>query len=674
MKKLFVLLFIAQFVACGAFAKSRTQAEITDAARAAITKLSNRTHAAPRQEQLVELHKTAGFTVMGYENGGFAVVSNDDLLPEVLGVSDACFSGESNPNFSWWLKAINEVCVSVMAKGPSYASGNVPTPSSLGFDPYVDPIVSAEWDQEAPYSNMAPRGRSNQRCLTGCVATAIAQVLYTHKTPVLGSGSRTNFKSYSSYQNPGGSNEDVTFDYDGWTPDYDNMIDLYTSGPNAYSYTEEQANAVAELMLACGVAVNMDYGTDGSGAYTDQAAAGIIQYMGITTADFKERDYFSNEEWMTMVYEELQGGHAMYYSAVDPNPWTGGGHAFVCDGYNEQGQVHINWGWSGKDNGFYNINLLDPGYYEFSQYQDFIRGLWDPNEGSADGIEYVNLTLEDVVAGTLAERIGEDKFVGLRSLIVKGELNNDDIALLNTLASGNELTALGIEEATGHLSNLDLNEAVLEGDEICDNAFKDCAKLSNIRLPRQLVRIGNNAFSGCSKLSNITSYTYSVPKMGTRVFEGVKNSPMKVNLIAGSSEYYRRNAQWKTIITDSNVTEFGTCLKAKNYTRDFGQANPVFGYQMEGERVTGSPRLWTDATVESEPGKYTIYIEAGTIENTKNIVFLNGTLTIKEVTPTTINGVEASHGTTSYNINGVRNIGDTQHGIRIENGRKVISK
>lgn len=669
MKKLFVLLLALQCMTLGIEAKPRTQVQITDAARKAINGMK-KGQAAPRQGELTELHKMNGLTVMGYHNGGFAVVSNDDQLPEVLGVSDAHFSGTENPGFNWWLKAINEVCEATIANGPAYA--NVPTPAALGFEPRVDAIVSAEWDQEAPYSNKAPRDKNNRRCLTGCVATAIAQVLYTHKTPIVGSGQRTNKKSYSSYQNPNGSYEDVTFVYEGWTPDYANMIECYTSGPHAGQYTNEQAEAVADLMLACGVAVNMQYASDGSGAYTNEAAEGLIQYMGITTADFKERDGYSDTEWMTMIYEELQGGHAMYYSGVDPNPWLGGGHAFVCDGYNEQGQVHINWGWSGEDNGFYNINLLNPINYQFSQYQDFIMGLWDPNSGGNDPIEYVNLTFEDFVPGTLTDSIKGDTLMTLRSLVIKGELNNDDIAFLQMLATGDSLTAYGIE-GISHLTTIDLSDCKLPDDELCDNAFKDAKKLGTVRLPRKLARIGANAFSGCKALRNITSYTYTVPKMGTRAFEGVSAAGMRINLIAGSSEYYRRNAQWKAIIADENITEFGTTLKAKNYSRMEGQPNPVLGYQYYGTRVVGTPRLWTEADEKSEPGTYTIYIEPGTVADTINVVFVNGTLTVKDDPniETGITSALANKKTTEeYNLAGQK--ANASKGIVIRNGRKIV--
>lgn len=669
MKKTLLITILATLAFGSANALPRQLQSMKNAARTAINKVRAEKQQPAILGEITELHKTNATTILGFENGGFAVIANDDQMPEVLGVSDARFSGTANPNFQWWLKAVNEVCEAQAKKGAANASGSVPTPAQLGFDPKVDPIVSAEWDQEAPYSNFCPRNRYNARCLTGCVATALSQVLYTHRTPVDGHGSRTNYKSYSSYQNPNGSNEDVTFTYDGFVPDYDNMIDRYTSGAMAGQYTQAQADAVAELMLACGVAVIMDYSTDGSGAYTNDAADGLIQYMGITTADFKERDYYSDSEWMTMIYEELAGGHAMYYSGVDPNPWTGGGHAFVCDGYDENGKVHINWGWSGEDNGFFNINLLDPQYYEFSKYQDFIRGLWDPNEQSSD-VELITLAFEDVQAGTLKELITDENLPKVKSLTVSGELNADDMALLKLLATGTELTELGIEES-GHLAILDLSDAVLPDTEIANDAFAGCVKLSNIKLPRQLSRIGNNAFNGCSRLSSIRSYTYTVPAMGTRVFEGVSNSAMHAYFIANSTDYYKRNAQWKVILSDTNTSEFGTTLKAKNASRYEGEKNPVFGFTMYGDRVTGTPHLWTEADESSPAGKYNINIDAGTIADAKDLCFVSGVLTVKANPSTGIDAVNADAEMNVHTIDGVRSDAKTK-GLYIINGKKVV--
>lgn len=658
MKKAFILVALSLAV-LAVNAKDRTTQEMRNAAIKALN-TTRQGYAAPRQGEIKELRKMSGLTIFGYENNGFAVIANDDLLPEVLGVSDSHFSNGTNENFMWWLKAINEVCETTMAKGPANAGSNVPTPESLGFEPYVDPIVSAEWDQDTPYWNMCPK-KNGSTALTGCVATALAQVLYTHKTPVEGSGTRTN-TSWSP----------ITFDYNGYEPDYENMIDQYTSGPNAGQYTQEQVDAMAKLMLACGVAVNMSYSSDGSGAYTDQAAEGLIQYMGITTADFKERDYYNDTEWMTMIYEELAGGHAMYYSGVDPTPWFGGGHAFVCDGYDENGKVHINWGWSGEDNGFFNINLLDPSSYSFSQYQDFIMGLWDPNSAPGGGaIDYVDLDITTEAAGTVNDLIGTENYEALRSIVITGEINNEDLAILRRLATGDELTDYDME-GKSHLTTIDLTNAILADNTLPDEAFKGCKILKKVMLPRGLAQIGAYAFNGCSRMSSIRSYTFEVPKTGSRCFEGVNSGIMRVYVPAGASEYYRRNAQWKVIATADNVTEFGTTLKAKSYTRLYDEANPVFGFQLYGDRVVGSPRLWTEATKESAPGTYPIYIEAGSIEESENLLFVNGTLTIKDNPASGIvNVYDNDDDDDNYNIAGQR-VAANAKGIVIKNGKKVI--
>lgn len=561
-------------------------------------------------------------TVMGYEGGFFAVVSNDDLMPEVLAVSDAVFSNNENPGMKWWLNAMNNVGQEIVRNGA--APKSVPTPSESGFVPSVDPIVKAEWDQDTPYWNMCPK-KNGSLALTGCVATAIAQVLYTHKTPIYGHGSRTN-TSWAP----------ITFDYEGYHPDYDNMIDKYTSGPNAGQYTKVQADAVAQLMLACGVASNMSYNPGGSGAYTDQARDGLVQYMGIETADFKERDYYTDAEWMSMVYAELEGGHAMYYSAVDNSGQ--GGHAFVCDGYDEFGKVHINWGWSGKDNGMYNIDLLNPSFYKFSLYQDFIQGLWDPNDIS--GIELINKVVEVTEPGHLLDSLGGmENLPRIKMVKVTGPVNAEDIKVMRKMATGELIIAGATEEENkyGHLRQIDLSSADIA--EIPEEAFKDAVLLRSISLPRYMTKIASRAFMGCTALQTIRNYTYDVPSMGTKVFNGVNADKVSAMLIAGSSELYLRNAQWKTILTKDNVTEFGTCIKAGNKSVYYGTETPRLSYTIIGESVTGKPEVSTEYTGTCGVGKYPVVVNLGTIpHNTPNLLLINGNITVmqKELTVTAV--------------------------------------
>ncbi len=600
-------------------AKPRTITAKAQAAMSAIstmrTKRPKMTHSAA---ELKVLKETEALTVIGYEGGFYAVVSNDDLLPEVLAVSDAEFSDVENPGLKWWMESIEMVGKEIVRRG--VAPRAVPKPMDLGFSSNIDAIVQAEWDQDTPYWNMCPK-KGNSLALTGCVATAIAQVLYTHKTPINGHGSRTN-TSWSP----------VTFDYDGYTPDYSSMIDKYTSGPTAGQYTDEQVEPMAKLMLACGVAVNMDYSPTASGAYTNEARDGLVQYMGIETADFKERDYYSDEEWMSMVYAEIDNGHAMYYSGVNSG-WGGGGHAFVCDGYDEDGKVHINWGWSGKDNGMFNIDLLNPTGYQFSLYQDFIMGLWDPND--VPGESLINLNIETTEAGQLESLIAAEDLPRVKMIKVSGPVNNEDVQLMRKLATGELLVEGETEEENkyGHLRQIDLSDAQLE--VIPEEAFKDAVILRSISLPRNLAKISSKAFQGCTVLQVIRSYVYNVPSMGSKVFDGVNKNNIKAMLIAGSSESYLRNAQWKTIISKDNVTEFGTCIKAGNKSVYYGTEKPKLSYSIVGESVIGHPEVTTEYDETCGVGKYAVTISLGTItEDVPNLVLVDGVITVMKASLT----------------------------------------
>lgn len=614
MRTLFFMMAVMLSLAINA--KPRTNTAKALAAKSAInTMRSPRPKMAHAATELKVLRETEALTVLGYDGGFFAIVSNDDLMPEVLAVSDAKFSDGENPGLKWWMNAMNMVGQEIVRRGE--APKAVPKPAEFGYASNVDAIVKAEWDQDAPYWDMCPT-KSGRTALTGCVATALSQVLYTHKTPVNGHGSRTN-NSWSS----------VTFNYEGYVPDYDNMIDKYTSGPNAGQYTQQQVEPMAKLMLACGVAANMDYSPEGSGAFTDQARDGLVKYMGIETADFKERDYYNDRDWMDMVYKELDGGHAMYYSAVDSDPWTGGGHAFVCDGYDETGKVHINWGWAGSDNGLYNIDLLNPAAYQFSMYQDFIQGLWDPND--SPGQDLINKTVETTEAGQLQMAIGTEEIPRVKMLKVIGPIDDNDVALIRKMASGTLFIEGETEEENqyGHLRQLDLSNALL--DIVPEEAFKDAVLLRSVSLPRSLTKISSKAFQGCSALTSIRSYTYAVPAMGTKVFDGVNGSSLSAMLIAGSSESYLRNAQWKTIITKDNVSEFGTCVKAGNKSVYYGSQAPKLSYTVVGESVSGKPELSTDYSETSGVGKYAITVSRGTIDESPNLIFVDGAITVMKV-------------------------------------------
>ena len=347
MKKHYLLLIVAIFICTAADAAERTWQQKRQIALSVLGKQAQ-TRAAQGGE-LKLLKETKSLSVLGYDGGGFAVISNDDRHEAVLGVSDGRFNPDNlSDSFKWWLNAANRV----LEEGGDYVRSI--TPATAGNETLpneVESFVTAKWGQGDPYNQQCPNMQGT-KALTGCVATAAAQIMYYYGYPTTGMG--------EAIFDP----ESFDFiDFANTTYDYGNMIPDYSQG-----YTQAQAVAVATLMHHCGVATQMSYGTDASGAYSYIAAGAWRDHFGFST-EFYRREAFKQKEWMSMIYEELAQRRPIQYGGVDEGK---GGHSFVLDGYDADGLVHVNWGWEGNEDGCYDIALLNPEGYTFSLQQDMI--------------------------------------------------------------------------------------------------------------------------------------------------------------------------------------------------------------------------------------------------------------------------------------------------------------
>ena len=276
-------------------------------------------------------------------NDGFVIASADDRLPALLGYSDngAFNPSEVSPELKWWLSQYADeasfyLCGSNGAA--SAESGSFPSKASRANIPE---LLTTKWNQDAPYNLDCPEDGYG-RSVTGCVATAMAQVIKYHSYPTQGTGQH-------SYNWNG---KTLTFDYGATTFDYADMLDEYDD-----SATPSQQAAVAALMYACGVGVEMDYSSYESGAsdmYIPYALKTYFNYDSGTR--LLKRNCFTSDEWEDLVYEELAANRPVIYGGQAPN----GGHQFVCDGYKD-GYYHINWGWAGLGDGYFLLSSLDPG-------------------------------------------------------------------------------------------------------------------------------------------------------------------------------------------------------------------------------------------------------------------------------------------------------------------------
>ncbi|MCM1517372.1 MAG: C10 family peptidase [Pseudoflavonifractor sp.] len=213
----------------------------------------------------------------------------------------------------------------------------------------VAPLMSTEWGQDAPYNNLCPEYADGRRCKTSCVATAMAQVMRYHSYPARGTGQKSIRWSY------GGRSEILTADFGSTEYQWDLMLDRYRYG----SYTDAQADAVATIMYQCGVAADAEY-SPASGAYIDDAYRAAIDYFGYSDVSvLADREYFDDSVWNELVLGAIAAGYPVYYGGYTSSY---AGHAFVIDGYDKRGYVHVNWGF-GNGGGYYSLSNLTPYVY-----------------------------------------------------------------------------------------------------------------------------------------------------------------------------------------------------------------------------------------------------------------------------------------------------------------------
>jgi hypothetical protein len=267
---------------------------------------------------------------------GFTIVSGNDAIAPILGYSEnGIFSADEIPsNVAFWMSMCQELTNEAIADNlPQY------TPAKTAFTrkENIAPIMTTIWDQDAPFWNLCPSKK-----YTGCVATAMAQIMKVFNWPEKSHGSAV------------WNNKTITLDR---TYDWDNMIDDYTG-----SYTTAQGTAVAELMVDCGKSVNMQYSTSGSGAETSDVPYAMINNFDYDAGMvYMQRNHFTEEMWDDLMYYELQNGRPIMYGGFD----TGydGGHQFVAHGYQYKSNTayyYINWGWSGYCDGYYKLSNLAP--------------------------------------------------------------------------------------------------------------------------------------------------------------------------------------------------------------------------------------------------------------------------------------------------------------------------
>ncbi len=303
--------------------------------------------------------------IFNIDGGGYVIVSGDDRTEEILGYSTTgTFDAEKIPeNMRAFLQEYvdgiqyldDHHMQSPKVKTPQEkvkgATRRAPKAS-------IEPLIKARWNQGEPFDQYCPV-YNDEHAATGCVATAYAQIMNHHKWP---SNTTTEIPAYTSGTR--GFNLDAV--PAGTAIDWNNIKDKYgwvneNGNWNQYTYTDAEAQAVANLMKLCGRAVQMDYYCDdygSSGAVTANCIAALVKYFDYEeeTCKWLDRVNFSYNDWQSIIYAELAANRPVLYSGQS----AGSGHAFVCDGYDTDDFFHINWGWGGMSDGFFRLRILNP--------------------------------------------------------------------------------------------------------------------------------------------------------------------------------------------------------------------------------------------------------------------------------------------------------------------------
>ncbi len=316
------------------------------------------------------------FNVNG--NKGFVIISAEDATHPILGYSNegAYVVPVAGNNVGYWMdKRKREILVirsskiaatlDVKAEWSSCVN-NTFLNSNTHKIASVSPLLSTTWDQPSPYNAMCPGGS-----LTGCVATTMSQIMkyWNYPSHGISSSCYDEEKSYGYYEN-----------YGTMCAYYDTSNYVWSAMPNNVSGPNAE---VAKLMYDCGVSVDMDYSPSESGSAVSVydnpyacAQISYVQYFGYDTHISYERDtIYTNTQWINLIEADLNASRPVQYAGYDK---TYGGHTWVCDGYDASNNLHMNWGWSGADNGYYTPAALNPSPYDFIYDEEVLTNIQPP--------------------------------------------------------------------------------------------------------------------------------------------------------------------------------------------------------------------------------------------------------------------------------------------------------
>lgn len=476
--------------------------------------------AAPSLAYIADEGGSNNLYVFNNEAGeGFVIVSgSDQTTASVLGYSDkGHFDIEQVPeNLKYLLAMYEEQIIAVRSKGTE-ANRRAPSSDELG-NIVVAPLLKTTWNQYAPYNNIT-------KDVTGCVPTAMAQVMAYWKYPKQGRGSHAYDDGGSSYY----------ADFSSSVYDWDNMLNGYAD----VAYSEAQGNAVARLMADCGISIEAQYGgLFGTGAHTFYVPIALVKYFGYSM-NYRclASSEYETQEWEDMMRAELDAKRPFLYSGSPRSDeyYPPVGHAFVCDGYTDNGYFHFNLGWEGQGNGWYktsSITMYPDELWDFTINQVMVIGI-QPGERQTEqnNVFYAAINDEEAVVIGCNESACYELDIASTVDIEGKPYQVTDIWLYAFHTSDINSASINSIKIPGTVKSITdslfincqtLSNVVMEDGpkRIGNYAFNRCTGLTQINIPASVTSIGNNAFDFCSLLNEIDLSSSSVTSIGNQAFAG----------------------------------------------------------------------------------------------------------------------------------------------------------
>ena len=424
------------------------------------------------------------FYIFNYpNNSGFVIVSADSrTVRPVLAYSDqGSFDPETIPDNAAYILQNYQKQIESMRNGDALTMP--PAVATQSPNVVVSPLIKTKWNQQNPYDGMCPMDpKTGVRSCTGCIATTLAQILNYWKWPERGHGLHHNSMDTT-----------LCVNYDESVYDWEHTLTEYKTDSE-----KELIQGIQKIMYDCGVAVNMQYASNGSAAFTSALCNALYTYFDYkTTARLIYRDEMNDLEnpdsvWISLIKKELDASRPVPCSGTDHI--NGAAHSFICDGYDDQDYFHFNFGWGGYQDGYYlatSVKLSD-GSDCYDSYLDIVIGVEpDRNDGYNDG--YVFSSLLDKNYAILEGIIMPYDNPGVLTLPENVTINNKSypVSIIDHSSFKGNYSITGIKFPSGVY-------------QLGYWAFENCPNLTSVEIPSSIFYFGPGCFAQCNNLKKLT--------------------------------------------------------------------------------------------------------------------------------------------------------------------------